>query len=88
MDGQAKTSRIWTGRNLFQAQLMEELLRERQIEYFRSEDTGLFLAGGPLEISFWVQEEDAGKARLLLEEKEEEMSTLLDGADEPEELED
>lgn len=78
MERDEDSVRVWVGLNLLQAQLLEEVLREHGIECFSGQETGLFLAGGRLEISLWVPEHEEKRARALLERAEEEMSEALD----------
>lgn len=83
MERGEETVRVWTGLNLVQAMFLEQELQENGIEYFQSKDTGLFLAAGRMEISFWVGKKDEARARTVLRQAEEEMSAALD-ADAPE----
>ena len=75
--------RVWTGLNLLQAKMMEEVLRESEIEAFLpAEDDVMEMLGARTDYGLWVRKDVAVRARMLLEEAEEEMSQALDAPDE------
>lgn len=73
--------RIWAGRDLLQAKMMEQVLLDQGIECFSNRDLGVLPAGAAGEVGLWVGKKDEQRARALLERTEEEMSEALDAED-------
>jgi len=73
-----KSVRVWVGLDLLQAQMMKQMLMDSGIECSADRDLGVLPVGEFGEIGLWVSTADEARARELLEQLEDQMSTQLD----------
>lgn len=78
MERNENTVRVWVGLDLLQAQLMKQTLLDNGIECTADRDPGVLPTGEFGEIGLWVGKDDEARARTLLVQLEEEMSSELD----------
>ena len=78
MEPKEKSVRVWVGLDLLQAQMMKQMLMDSGIECSADRDLGVLPVGEFGEIGLWVSTADEARARELLEQLEDQMSTQLD----------
>lgn len=78
MKRKEESVRVWVGLDLLQAQMLKQMLLENNIECWADRDLGVIPVGEFGEIALWVGKGDEERARTLLEQLEDKMSTDLD----------
>ncbi|MFQ5776889.1 MAG: putative signal transducing protein [Terriglobia bacterium] len=88
MRKEEESVRVWTGLDLLQAKMIQQMLIDNGIECATDRDLRVIPVGEFGEISLWVGKDDEPRARPLLEEIEKDMSLRLEGSLEESDTED